>query len=262
MQSWRPHTQRFERPFPKEHTIELHLHTTEQKSTQPNQNTLPSTVHTTGRRKQDTASGILDFRTSPNLRFHKTYRHRMLYFSLWIMSHRQNQLEWGNCPDTDRSRFISRPPFSLEMQHTTEPRCSVVCVYAAWLCAGRLGCVEGHPWIYMSKKCAFNDTTWIAVSLSNLWVRYSWRPISKVWVHPNCEFTLSHWEMEPPLLNKDMVPVIFVSFWTKVESLIIDLINEYPRTDTIITEKIVNINCTKSSGAHPLYMLTHPIHMF
>ena len=35
--------------------------------------------------------------------------------------------------------------FSFEMRHTTEPRCSVVCVYTARLCAGRLGGVEGHP---------------------------------------------------------------------------------------------------------------------
>ena len=63
------------------------------------------------------------------------------------MSHRQNQLEWKNCRDTDRSRLLCRPPFSLENQHTTEPRCSVVCVYAARLCAGRLGGVEGHPWL-------------------------------------------------------------------------------------------------------------------
>ena len=35
--------------------------------------------------------------------------------------------------------------FSFEMRHTTEPRCSVVCVYTARLCAGRLGGVECHP---------------------------------------------------------------------------------------------------------------------
>ena len=35
--------------------------------------------------------------------------------------------------------------FSFEMRHTTEPRCSVVCVYTARLCADRLGGVEGHP---------------------------------------------------------------------------------------------------------------------
>ena len=41
--------------------------------------------------------------------------------------------------------MICRPPFSMEMQHTTEPRRSVVCVYAAGLSAGRLGCVRGSP---------------------------------------------------------------------------------------------------------------------
>ena len=130
---------------PKEHTTELHLHTTEQKSTQSNQNTLPSTVHTTECTKQSTASRTHDLRTWPNLKSHKTHRHSALYLSLWIMSHRKNQLEWCNRPDTDRLRLICRPPFSMEMQHTTEPRCSVVCVHDAGLCASRLGCVEGHP---------------------------------------------------------------------------------------------------------------------
>ena len=138
--------QQFKTVFPKEHTTELHLHTTEQKSTQPNQNTQPSIVHTTELTKQNAASRIHDPRTCPNLRFHKIYRHCMHYFSLWIMSHRQNQLEWKNRPNTDRSRLLCRPPFSLENQHITEPWCSVVCVYAARLCAGRLGGVEGHPW--------------------------------------------------------------------------------------------------------------------
>ena len=41
--------------------------------------------------------------------------------------------------------------FSFEMRHTTEPRCSVVCVYTARLCAGRLGGVEGHPWWWRSR---------------------------------------------------------------------------------------------------------------
>ena len=132
--------------FAKEHTTELRLHTTEQKSTQPNQNTQPSIVHTTELTKQNAASRIHDPRTCPNLRFHKIYRHCMRYFSLWIMSQRQNQLEWKNRRDTDRSRLLCRPPFSLENQHTTELRCSVVCVYAARLCASRLGGVEGHPW--------------------------------------------------------------------------------------------------------------------
>ena len=48
----------------------------------------------------------------------------------------------GYCPLT----LIGCLLFSFEMRHTTEPRCSVVCVYTAWLCAGRLGGVEGHPW--------------------------------------------------------------------------------------------------------------------
>ena len=38
--------------------------------------------------------------------------------------------------------------FSFEMRHTTEPWCSVVCVYSARLCAGWLGGVEGHPWLW------------------------------------------------------------------------------------------------------------------
>ena len=142
-------TQRFKTVFPKEHTTELHLHTTEQKSTQPkaNQNTQPSILHTTELTKQNAASRIHDPRTCPNLRFHKIYRHCVLCFSLWIMSHRPNQLEWKNRRDTDWSRLLCRPPFSLENQHTTELRCSVVCVYTARLCAGRLGGVEGHPWL-------------------------------------------------------------------------------------------------------------------
>ena len=47
----------------------------------------------------------------------------------------------GYCPLT----LIGCLLFSFEMRHTTEPRCSVVCVYTARLCAGRLGGVEGHP---------------------------------------------------------------------------------------------------------------------
>ena len=42
------------------------------------------------------------------------------------------------------------------LTHTTEHRGSVVCVYAAGLCAGRLGCEEGHP-------CWFN------------------KPVSQIW---------------------------------------------------------------------------------
>ena len=104
-------------------------------------------MHTTELTKQNAASRIHDPRTRLNLRFHKINRHCVRYFSLWIMSHRQNQLEWKNHRDTDRSRLLCRPPFSLENQHTTEPRWSVVCVYAARLCAGWLGGVEGHPCI-------------------------------------------------------------------------------------------------------------------
>ena len=103
-------------------------------------------MHTTELTKQNTASRIHDPRTCLNLCFHKIYRHHVRYFSMWIMSHRQNQLKWKIRRDTDRSRLLCRPPFSLENQHTTEPRCSVVCVYAARLCASRLGGVEGHPW--------------------------------------------------------------------------------------------------------------------
>ena len=121
--------------FPKEHTAELHLHTTEQKSTQPNLNTQPSIVHTTELTKQNAASWIHDPRTCPNLRFHKIYRHCVRYFSLWIMSHRQNQLEWKNRRDTDRSRLLCRPPFSLKT-NTPRSRDAQWCVFAL------LGCVQ------------------------------------------------------------------------------------------------------------------------
>ena len=50
--------------------------------------------------------------------------------------------------------------FSLQKQHTTGPRCSVVCVYAAGLCASWLGCVEGHPWyraLYVSSNIHNGD---------------------------------------------------------------------------------------------------------
>ena len=114
--------QRFKTVFPKEHTSELHLHTTEQKFTQPNQNTQPSIMQTTELTKQNTASRIHDPHTCPNLRFHKIYRHCVRYFSLWIVSNQQNQLEWKNRRDTDRSQLLCHPPFSLENQHTTEPR--------------------------------------------------------------------------------------------------------------------------------------------
>ena len=103
-----------------------------------------------------------------NLRFHKIYRHCVRYFSLWIMSHRQNQLEWKNRRNTDRSQLLCRPPFSLENQHTTEPRCSVVCVYAARLCAGRLGGVEGHPWyskhLQENRHCDFTPIIYLYTS--------------------------------------------------------------------------------------------------
>ena len=114
-------------------------------------------MHTTELTKQNTASRIHDPRTCLNLCFHKIYRHHVRYFSMWIMSHRQNQLKWKIRRDTDRSRLLCRPPFSLENQHTTEPRCSVVCVYAARLCASRLGGVEGHPWlkelVFLLSRC-------------------------------------------------------------------------------------------------------------
>ena len=93
----------------------------------------------------NTTLRISDLCTYPNLHFHKTYRHCMLYFSLWIIWHQQNQLGWENQLDTSHSQMICHLPFLLEMQHTTEPRCSVVCVYTAGLCAGWLGCIEGHP---------------------------------------------------------------------------------------------------------------------
>ena len=99
-------------------------------------------VHTTGRRKQSTASRIRDLRTCPNLRFHKTYRHRVLYFSLWIMSHRQNQLEWWNCPDTDVHVWSASTIFIGNATHHRAAmlggvclRCRVVC-RSVRLCRG------------------------------------------------------------------------------------------------------------------------------
>ena len=121
-----------------------------------------------------------------NLRVHKIYRHCVRYFSLWIMSDRQNQLEWKNHRDTDRSRLLCRPPFSLENQHTTEPRCSVVSVYAARLCAGRLGGVEGHPWyigLLRLKATVIKSNNHIV----SIWVenirsaRYNARDILRAW---------------------------------------------------------------------------------
>ena len=112
-------------------------------------------MHTTELTKQNATSRIHDPRTCLNLRFQKIYRHCVRYFLLWIMSHWQNQLEWKNRRDTDRSRLLCRLPFSLENQHTIEPRCSVVCVYAARLCASRLGGVEGHPCYYSLYKIMF-----------------------------------------------------------------------------------------------------------
>ena len=128
-------------------------------------------MHTTELTKQNAASRIHDPHTCLNLRFHKIYRHCVRYFSLWIMSHQQNQLEWKNRRDTDRSRLLCRPPFSLENQHTTEPRCSVVCVYAARLCAGRLGGVEGHPWFQECPLFHNNDMAYRRMTGSFLWVK-------------------------------------------------------------------------------------------
>ena len=51
--------------------------------------------------------------------------------------------------------------FSFEMRHTTEPWCSVVCVYTARLCAGQLGGVEGHPWVSGFWHWATPSRNWI-----------------------------------------------------------------------------------------------------
>ena len=113
-------TQRF-KPFFLRNTQPSSIYTPPSKNLHNlTENTLPSIVHTTELTKQNAASRIHDPRTCLNLRFHKIYRHCVRYFSLWIMSHRQNQIEWKNRRDTDRSRLLCRPPFSLENQHTTE----------------------------------------------------------------------------------------------------------------------------------------------
>ena len=89
-----------------------------------------------------------------NCLLNRLFRHRLKKTSKL----RVTGLCAGNSPDTDRSRLISRPPFSVEMRHTTEPRCSVVCLRCR-VCAGRLGCVEGHPckWPVTRKMFPFDD---------------------------------------------------------------------------------------------------------